>query len=129
MKIYRCNKCGNILVVANDGNVIPNCCGGEMELLKANETDGTIEKHVPVVECDDEKVKIKVGEDEHPMKDDHYIQMIMLETGEGYYLKFLTSKDKPQAYFKVCKNEKPIAAYEYCNIHSLFKKDINCEEE
>lgn len=129
MKIYRCNVCGNIMVVVNDSNVVPKCCNEDMELLVANTTDGAFEKHVPVIECDDDEIKVKVGEIEHPMIDNHFIKMIMLETDRGYYLKFLMPNQKPAAKFKICKNEKPIAVYEYCNIHSLFKKDIEYEKE
>ena len=129
MKIYRCNKCGNILVVVNDGGVVPKCCNEDMELLKANTTDGILEKHVPVVEIYDGTIEVKVGEIEHPMIEDHYIKMIMLETDKGCCLKFLTPGEKPETKFKLCGNENPIAVYEYCNIHSLFKKDIDYEEK
>ena len=46
MKIYRCPVCGNITVKLSDGKVPLFCCGSQMELLKANTSDGALEKHV-----------------------------------------------------------------------------------
>lgn len=128
MKIYRCNKCGNILIVANDGGVIPTCCNEQMELLEAKTHDGIIEKHLPVVKCCEQEICVEVGEKLHPMEKEHYIQMIILETNKGYYLRKLTAKDEPKAKFKICESELPITVYEYCNIHSLYKRDVNCEK-
>ena len=46
---YRCAHCGNLVYVVNNGSVTPSCCGEPMKLLKAGESDGAAEKHVPVV--------------------------------------------------------------------------------
>lgn len=129
MKFYRCNICGNILIVADDSGVNPDCCNQKMELLKENTTDGIFEKHIPVIEKVDDRIIAKVGEIEHPMLDDHYIQMIVLETDSGYHLQYLIPRSKPRAEFLISPDEKVIAAYEYCNLHSLFKKEIDHEEE
>ena len=39
VKFYRCNHCGNIVVVVLDGKVTPSCCGEPMELLVPGTTD------------------------------------------------------------------------------------------
>lgn len=129
MKIYRCCKCGNILTTINDANVIPECCNEKMEILMANTTDGSFEKHVPMVKCDNNTITVRVGEKEHPMIEDHYIKVIILKTDKGHYLKFLKPNEKPEAIFTINDDEKLTAVYEYCTIHSLFKKDIACEKE
>ena len=60
MKILRCNHCGNIATLIDDKGVPLVCCGEAMEELKANTTDAATEKHVPVVEVADNKVKVDV---------------------------------------------------------------------
>ena len=41
--------------------------------LKANTTDAAVEKHVPVVTQDGNKVSVAVSSVEHPMLPEHYI--------------------------------------------------------
>ena len=124
MKLYRCNTCGNIVAVVNDGGVIPNCCGAPMELLEPNVTDGTKEKHVPVVERKDNCITVQVGELLHPMEDSHFIKWIVLETDKNKYLRTLKPGDEPRTKFFILENEVPKTVYEYCNIHSLWVKEI-----
>ena len=57
-KFLRCPICGNLVEVINDSNVRVMCCGKPMEELVANTTDGATEKHVPVVEINNELVKM-----------------------------------------------------------------------
>lgn len=125
MKIYRCNLCGNILIVNNDGGVNPVCCNKQMELLIPRTDNDLIEKHVPVVNVHKCKITIEVP---HVMDEKHYIQTIILETNKGHYLRNLRPSEKPIVEFEISKEESLIAAYEYCNIHGLFKKELNNEE-
>ena len=123
MKILRCNHCGNIATLIDDKGVPLVCCGEAMEELKANTTDAATEKHVPVVEVADNKVKVDVGSVTHPMSEEHLIQWILLETDKGCQIKKLSASDEPKAVF--CLGEdKPLAVYEYCNLHGLWKTDI-----
>ena len=89
--------------------------------LTANTTDGAHEKHVPVIEQDGENVIVKVGSVEHPSLPAHYIGWILLETEQGFQIHYLKPGMKPKAAFKV--NEKIVAAYEYCNLHGLWKAE------
>jgi superoxide reductase len=89
-----------------------------------NTTDGAVEKHVPVVAVDGNTVTVTVGEAEHPMLEAHYIQFIILETSQGFQKKDLKPGEKPEAVFALAPDEKPVAAYEYCNLHGLWKKEI-----
>ena len=91
------------------------------EELIPNTTDAAGEKHVPVISKDGEAVMVAVGSVEHPMLPAHYIQWILLQTETGWQKKTLTPSDKPVATFKV--SEKIVAAYEYCNLHGLWKAD------
>jgi superoxide reductase len=87
-------------------------------------SDGAHEKHVPVGEADGSKIIVKVGEVEHPMMENHFIQYIILETDKGFMLKELTPSDKPCAEFVLADGEKAVAAYEYCNLHGLWKTEV-----
>ena len=91
------------------------------EELVANTTDGAHEKHVPAISITDNTVTVKVGSVEHPSFPAHYIEFIVLETNTGIHTKWLKPGDKPEAEFKI--NEPVIAAYEYCNLHGLWKAE------
>ena len=87
--------------------------------LIANTVDAAFEKHVPVIEQNGDTVTVKVGSVEHPSMPEHYIEWILLETEMGFQIHYLKPGMKPEAAFKV--NEKVVAAYEYCNLHGLWK--------
>ena len=89
--------------------------------LTANTVDAAFEKHVPVIEENGDTVTVKVGSVEHPSMMEHYIEWIVLVTESGIQMKWLKPEMKPEAIFKV--NEKVVAAYEYCNLHGLWKAD------
>ena len=92
--------------------------GGE---LIPNTTDGAYEKHVPVFEQHGDHVTVKVGSVAHPMLDVHYIEWIILETATGFQKKELKPGEAPEADFAV--TEPVVAAYEYCNLHGLWKAE------
>ena len=91
------------------------------EALVPNTTDGAYEKHVPVIEQHGDHVTVKVGSVAHPMLDVHYIEWIVLETASGFQKMDLKPGDKPEAEFAV--TEPVLAAYEYCNLHGLWKAE------
>lgn len=124
MKFYKCETCGNIITKLNDSGVPVVCCGKPMTELVPGATDGALEKHVPAVTVDGSKVTVQVGEVEHPMLDEHFIQFIVLETANGFQKKTLKPGDKPVAEFIVADGDKAVSAYEYCNLHGLWVKEI-----
>ena len=125
MLFYRCEGCGNFVTFLSEKTACtPKCCGEPMKELVPNTTDAAQEKHVPVVTVDGNTVKVQVGSVEHPMLAEHYITFIVLETTQGFQKKDLKPGDAPVAEFALTEGEKPVAAYEYCNLHGLWKKDI-----
>ena len=122
-KFLICKKCGNLVGLIHDSGVRPVCCGEEMTELTANTTDAALEKHVPVIAADGNTVTVTVGSVEHPMLDAHYIQFIILETNQGYQKKDLKPGDAPVAKFALSDGETAVAAYEYCNLHGLWKAE------
>lgn len=122
-KFFICRHCGNIIGMIYASGVPVVCCGEEMEELVANTTDGAHEKHVPVVEVKGNVVDVKVGSVAHPMVEAHYIQWVYLETKNGGQRKTLKPGDEPHVTFTVIDDE-PVAVYEYCNLHGLWKAEI-----
>lgn len=121
LKFYYCRHCGKIMVLVKDSDVPTICCGEEMQVLEPSVSDGAVEKHVPVINTDGNKVCVTVGSVPHPSLKDHYIEWILLQTDKGIYKKYLKSGDEPKAHFFLTPDEKIIAAYEYCNLHQLWK--------
>lgn len=122
MKFYICKHCGNITTYMEESGVPIMCCGKKMEELIPGTSDGAFEKHVPKVTIDNNKVLVEIGEVEHPMVDAHYIKWIIIETTDGIQIKRLQPNNKPIAEFKIKEGSNFIAAYEYCNLHGLWKK-------
>ena len=121
-KFYRCSHCGNVIVKVVDAGVPVVCCGEPMQELIPNTVDASNEKHVPVVtRIDDCSIKVEVGSVPHPMLPAHHIAFIYLETENGGIRVDLT--DKPEAVICTCSN-KPVAVYEYCNLHGLWMTQL-----
>lgn len=118
-QIYKCNICGNIVEVLHVGVGQLVCCGQPMELLKEKTKDVGLEKHVPVIEKSNGKIKVKVGSVSHPMEDKHWIEWIELVADGKVYRKFLNPGDSPEADFEI--EAENITAREYCNLHGLWK--------
>ena len=123
MLFYKCAHCGNFITFLTEkAAATPMCCGVKMEEIVANTVDAAQEKHVPVITVDGEIVKVAVGSVEHPSLPAHYIEFIVLVTETGMQMRWLKPGDKPEATFKV--TDKPVAAYEYCNLHGLWKAEV-----
>ena len=124
MKVFKCTKCGNMISYLNKDACDVKCCGETMVEVEPNTTDAAGEKHVPVIEVDGNIVTVKVGSVEHPMMDAHYIQWIALDSEQGRQRKILNPGDAPIAVFALVDGDKPVAAYEYCNLHGLWKAEV-----
>lgn len=123
LQFFKCEHCGNVAVKLFDEGPALVCCGEQMKELVPDSVDASREKHVPVIEMG-ETIKVKVGAEEHPMIDTHWITMIVLETNRGFQYVKLNPGDKPEAEFTLAPGEDPVAAYDYCNIHGLWVKEI-----
>ena len=123
MKFYKCEICGNIIEFRNESGVTVMCCGQDMEEIIPGTSDGAAEKHVPVLTVDGPKVTVTVGSVLHPSLDTHYIEWIALETKKGAQRVDLAPGDVPAAEFLLTEGDEVIAAYEYCNLHSLWKAE------
>ena len=122
LKFYICKNCGNIIAVVKASGAPVSCCRQKMTEIVPGTTDAAVEKHVPVVtRLDGCKIKIEIGSEPHPMLPEHHIAFIYVETENGGIRVDL--KDKPEALICTC-NGKPLAVYEYCNLHGLWKTEL-----
>ncbi len=122
IKYYICDTCKKIVAIVKDAPVPTMCCGKPMREIIPGTTDAAVEKHVPVVKQEGRSVEVSIGEVTHPMLEEHFIEWISIETKEGYQIKKLTPASEPKAVFVLSETDELAAAYEYCNIHGLWKK-------
>jgi len=115
-QIWKCEICGNIIEILHEGKDSLVCCNTPMKLQEEKLEDSEIgEKHVPVIDG----MKVKIGQVEHPMTKEHYIEWVEASAKDGKTCKvFLKPEDKPEAKFDF----EVSSARIYCNLHSLWKK-------
>ncbi len=123
MKFFKCN---------NNSLVIPvTCCYTsednltDAQEISPNTVEASVEKHMPVVSCSGNTIKVDVGAVSHPMTEEHSITTVILETQNGGQYQFLQHDSAPVAKFNVADGDKALAAYAYCNLHGLWKADID----
>ncbi len=120
-RFFRCEICGNLVELINDGGGELVCCGSPMTELVPNTEDASAEKHVPVAERKDGKIIVRVGSQPHPMIPEHYIEWIAVVSDSGSERVYLNPNSEPKAEF--C-DKKDAEVYAYCNLHGLWKSEI-----
>lgn len=120
-KFYICPHCGNIVTMAKDSGVPVMCCGQKMQELVAGTVEASLEKHVPIYTVENGVINVMVGEIEHPMIPEHFIEFIAVETNKNLKMTRLTDLDDPEANFAILPDETVEAVYAYCNLHGLWK--------
>ncbi|MCM1322124.1 MAG: desulfoferrodoxin [Bacteroides sp.] len=119
MKFFMCVHCGNLVCSIENSGVPLVCCGETMIELKPGTSDGILEKHLPAIHESGSRVTVSVGSLPHPMKTEHYIMWIAVETKHGFQFVRLKPGNIPEAKF-VLEDDSLVAAYEYCNVHGLY---------
>ena len=128
LQIYKCNVCGNIVEIINEGEGQLVCCSVPMELLEEKTKEEFVqEKHVPIVVIEGEHKTIRVGSIPHPMEANHYIVFIEAISPDKKYLKrkFLFPGEEPKMELKQNCNYENFTARELCNIHGLWRGNDN----
>jgi len=120
LQVYRCEVCGNIVLVLHPGAGKLVCCGQPMALLAEQTSGPGEEKHVPVVELTGGKVVVRVGEVAHPMEEGHYIEWVELIVGPEAYWRFLGPGEEPVVEFPVGEAAGELKVRTYCNKHGLW---------
>ena len=122
-KFFKCKYCGNIVTILHESGAPLTCCGEHIAELIANTTEAATEKHLPVVTVEGNTVTVCIGSVAHPMVEEHFIQWVYLETEKGLQSRYLEPGQEPKAVFELV-DDKAVAAYEYCNLHGLWKTVI-----
>ena len=118
-EIYKCKHCGNIVEAVHTGAGELVCCGEPMILVTENtQEEVATEKHIPVVEKNGDVLTITVGEVEHPMDKDHYIEWIEVISGPIVHRHYLKPGGEPKVTFVLRAETFTVRAY--CNIHGLW---------
>lgn len=121
-KFYKCAHCGNVVQKVVDNKVPVFCCGQKMEELVPGTVEASVEKHLPVVtDLGNGVLRVEVGSVHHPMLDEHHIAFVYVETERGGIR--IDLKDEPVCEVYVGQ-DRPVAVYEYCNLHGLWKVDL-----
>ena len=90
--------------------------------LEAGIEDAAFEKHIPVYTVEGDTVHVFIGEVEHPMTAEHWIEWVSLKTDKGIQRKCLKPGEKPSVDFKILEDEEVEEVSAYCNLHGLWKK-------
>ena len=118
-RFYICNICGNQIGMIRHMGPKVMCCGQEMQLME-NNAQGDPQKHMPVCKVVDDKVYVDIGQINHPMDEDHYIEWIAI-VGENKTVRVqLKPSQEPKTIFEYIPNS---TVYAYCNKHGLWKLD------
>lgn len=120
MKFYQCTICGQIAAIVKETGVPLVCCGQEMNELIPGSVDASVEKHVPMIEIDGDKIIVTVGSTPHPMTKEHHIEWVSLQSKFGNQRKALKPGMEPKVCFRVCEGDEILAVYAYCNLHGLW---------
>ena len=118
LETYKCEICGNIVEVLQEGAGELVCCGENMTLLKEHQApvDDAHYAHVEYVDNITKKVTFN-----HPMTSEHHFDYIEAISNDGKYVKrkFLNENEAPELSFK-CDCKEGFYIRLYCNIHGLW---------
>ncbi len=118
---YRCERCGAVLLRLA-GEAVPDCCSVPMSLLEPCAVEAVVDRHMPVIDDSrDDMVTVYVSLLDHPMKEEHRIEWVALETQRGMQLHRLRAGEPPVAQFALLPGETALAAYAYCSRHLLWR--------
>ncbi len=118
--LKKCDSCGALIKVIKDCNCKCGimCCDKEMDDIKPNSVDASIEKHKPEYEVIGNKIKVKVN---HVMEDNHYIEWISMVYDNKEETVYFKPGDNPYVEFDYIKGSQ---LYSYCNLHSLWTTEV-----
>ena len=119
-ELYQCAICGNMVEVTAPGGGTLVCCNQAMDKISFKTEESGQEKHLPIIEENEEGILVKVGSIEHPMEERHFIQFIEVLTSEKVLREELKAGQKPEAQFAVKKDD-VLEVREFCNLHGVWK--------
>ena len=122
VRFYHCPICNTTIGLIHGNKEHMQCCGKQLEELKANTVDASVEKHLPVYEKVEDSIIVKVGSAEHPMDEDHYIMWVAQVTDNTTTRVRLKPGEKIELKFPYIPGS---LLYSYCNKHGLWETVVN----
>ena len=122
-KFFKCEHCGNIVYLINNGGGTLSCCGDAMKELVAGSVEASAEKHIPVAKKEGNSVVVSVGSIAHPMTEEHFITFVALETDKGIKINNWKPNTEPTVTIPIPDGANIKAVYAYCNLHGLWKTE------
>ena len=124
-KFLKCEHCGLVVHQFGDDNKELTCCGTKLKELMPNSMEASVEKHVPVVKVEGNKLTVQVGVVEHIQTEQHYIDWIYVKCGTRTQGVVLSAKDKPCVeFYGEWKGKVEVQAS--CNLHGIWLSTILC---
>ena len=117
-KCPECNKMVRVFKDSEKDHCVIQCCGQEMEPVKANSVDCAVEKHIPLYEKKGDKIVVMVP---HVMEEDHFIEWVMLVSEQFEMMVSFQPGSEATAEFPYVEGA---TIYSYCNKHGLWKQEI-----
>lgn len=121
MKFLKDAKSKSVVMELTKGNGSGELTYKEM---KAGDSDAAVEKHVPVVTKDGQKLTVDIGSIPHPMLDEHSIMWAAVETNLGGHWVNLKPGEEPKAEIELQTGEEAKTVYIYCDLHGLWKAEV-----
>ena len=115
--LKKCNKCGAFVEVLEDctcANCGIKCCGQEMEIVRENSVDASVEKHKPEYKVVGNYIVVTVN---HVMEQEHFISFVAINSNKLSAKKYFEANESPVAIFPYIKGS---TIYSYCNKHGLW---------
>ena len=120
MKFYQSNQSKEIYI-----NLLEKELSEDQINVMDVKDDIDMSIHKILVEVIGHFVKVKIGQEPHPMIDVHYIDFILIKTNKGLQYKSLDKTDKPMIHFLISEDEVVQEVYSHCNVHGLNQLNIN----
>ncbi len=124
-KFLICPKCNHVIHSFSTDDKEITCCGEKMKELVPNTVEANVEKHIPVISVEGNKLSVKVGVIDHPQTEDHFISWIYVKCGNHTQGVKLTYKDEPCAEFYGDWKGK-IEVEACCNLHGIWLSTFLC---
>lgn len=128
MTFRKCDTCGQVIgIIKNKDNQIV-CCGKVMSEIVPQETEDFLgEKHIPIFFIKHKKLFIQVGSNEHPTSLDHHIEWVAVKTNVRHQRIPLFPGERARIMIPLVCGEEVLEIYAYCNIHGLWKRNVDSD--
>ena len=122
-KLYICPNCNQLVEQLGCEEKEFTCCGEKMKEVIANTVEASVEKHIPDIKVDGNRLEVSVGVVPHPQSEEHFVSYIFVRCGNISQRKSLSFKDEAKAVFFGEWSGK-IEVEAYCNVHGSWLSTI-----